>query len=48
MDKFTAEGTETLTRFEDIDLNDDFCDYDEKNQESIEIMNLESRVTRCK
>lgn len=48
VDKFTAEGTETLTRFEDIDLNDDFCDYDEKNQESIEIMNLESRVTRCK
>ncbi|CAI5995226.1 unnamed protein product [Closterium sp. NIES-64] len=44
-DGWQAEGAESGTKFEDIDLSDkEFSDYDEKAGESVSILNIESQI----
>ncbi|CAI5472309.1 unnamed protein product [Closterium sp. Yama58-4] len=44
-DCWHAEGAESGTKFEDIDLSDqEFSDYDEKAGESVSILNFESQI----
>ncbi|KAJ3323868.1 hypothetical protein HDV06_006457 [Boothiomyces sp. JEL0866] len=45
---FAAEGEESGTAFDDIALDEDWVEYDEKQGESVEIMNIEYNVTKAK
>ncbi|KAJ3312855.1 hypothetical protein HDV04_002665 [Boothiomyces sp. JEL0838] len=45
---FVAEGEESGTVFDDIALDEDWVEYDEKQGESVEIMNIEYNVTKAK
>ncbi len=45
---FSCRGIESNTRFDDIDLSEDWCDYDEAASESVEIMNVEHKVSKSK
>ncbi|OAJ37705.1 hypothetical protein BDEG_21701 [Batrachochytrium dendrobatidis JEL423] len=48
-DGFKAEGAETGTKFEDIDLADrEWSEYDEKAGEAVEILEIESNVIKAK
>ncbi|KAJ3041813.1 hypothetical protein HDV00_008703 [Rhizophlyctis rosea] len=48
-DGFTAEGAESGTKFEDIDLSEgDWTEYDEKAGASVEIMELASQIKKLK
>ncbi|KAI9203239.1 UPF0587 protein C1orf123 [Polychytrium aggregatum] len=44
---FRAIGAESETVFEDIDLQDDWTEYDEKAQESVSILNIETKASKC-
>lgn len=46
--KFGCSGQNSSTIFGDIPLDDDWCDYDEKAGESVEIMNLKSQISKYK
>ncbi|KAI8895612.1 UPF0587 protein C1orf123 [Globomyces pollinis-pini] len=46
---FRAEGVESGTVFDEIDLTDlEWCDYDEKAGESVDIMDIQSEVKKAK
>ncbi|KAJ3056868.1 hypothetical protein HK097_003404 [Rhizophlyctis rosea] len=46
---FSAEGAESGTKFEDIDLSEgDWTEYDEKQNASVEIMELASQIKKLK
>lgn len=34
-DGFAAEGEESGTKFNDVDLSDDWCDFDERQNEPV-------------
>jgi len=39
-DGFAAEGEESGTKFNDVDLSDDWCDFDERQNEPVGVYNL--------
>lgn len=47
-DGFVAEGEESGTKFKNIDLSDDWCEFDERQNESVGVYNLEHRFTSTK
>ena len=48
-DGFSAEGADSGTKFEDIDLSEgDWTEYDEKANASVEIMEVSSQIKKMK
>jgi len=45
---FSVKSTASSTKFNDINLEDDWTEYDEEGGESVSIMNLESKFTKIK